>query len=256
MRKKYLGLSIVMSLIFVATLALPCQASTQLHIVRASDGSLWKMTCVGLTCSGFTSFPGNFASQPSAIWDEDIKRYVLIGVAAGGSIWRSTFDVDGNFQNDWVTIPGNASSPVGLAGGDIFESHVWISSTEASTTIGSSCTNDSGGSVTVNAPSSGAFVVEADVLVYLAHTNGLEDRANLYIGENTADCTSPTANNVWISVPPGSPSSATYHNVHLMRTFLVSAGTKTFYLNGEMVAGQDASDAFAHANMKAVFYPQ
>ena len=62
MRKRNLGLSIVLSLVFVAMLALPCWASTQLHIVRASDGSLWKMTCTGLTCSAFTSFPGNFAS--------------------------------------------------------------------------------------------------------------------------------------------------------------------------------------------------
>jgi hypothetical protein len=121
MRKRNLGLSIVLSLVFVATLALPCWAiapSTQLHIVRASDGSLWKMTCIGLTCSGFTSFPGNFASQPSVTWDESIKRYVLIGIAVGGSIWRSTFDAYGTFQDDWVTIPGNASSPVGSASGD------------------------------------------------------------------------------------------------------------------------------------------
>jgi hypothetical protein len=256
MRKTNLGLSIVLSLVFVAMVSLPCWASTQLHIVRASDGSLWKMTCAGLTCSAFTSFPGNFASQPSVIWDEDIKRYVLIGVAAGGSIWRSTFDVSGNFQNDWVTIPGNASSPVGSAGGDIFESHVWISSTSASTTIGTTCTNFSGGSVTVNAPSSGAFVVEADTIINLSHTNGTDDSASIYIGENATDCSSPYDNSAWVFIPSTYPTGFNLNSVHLSRTFIVSAGTKTFYLNGLMAVGQNATDEFRYANMKAVFYPQ
>jgi hypothetical protein len=255
MRKRHLGLSIILSLVFVATLALPCWAVTQLHIVRASDGSLWKMTCEGLTCSGFTSFPGNFASQPSVSWDESIKRYVLMGVADNGSIWRSTFDVGGTFQNDWVTIPGNASSPVGSASGDFFESHVWYSSTEATTTIGTTCTNYSGGSVTVAAPSSGIIVVEADIILRIDHTNGGSDLGEIYIGETNTECISSYTNSSWIYIPSGYPTDITYPTVHFTRTFLVSAGAKTFYLNGIMEIGQSTNDSFWYANMKAVYYP-
>jgi hypothetical protein len=255
MRKRYLGLSIVLSLVFVATLALPCWALTQLHIGRASDGSLWKMTCTGLTCSGFTSFPGNFASQPSVIWDEDIKRYVLIGVAGNGSIWRSTFDVAGNFQNDWVTIPGALASPLGSASGDIFESHVWYSTTVGISTIGTTCTNYSSGSVTVTAPSSGVVVVEADVSVQIHHTSGTLDIALIYLGENATDCTLNYANNAVVDITADDPTALSNHSVHLTRSFIVSAGAKTFYLNGLMNYGQDANDYFYGANLKAVYYP-
>jgi hypothetical protein len=255
MRKRNLGLSIVLSLVFVATLALPCWAITQLHIVRASDGSLWKMTCTGLTCSGFTSFPGNFASQPSITWDESINRYVLIGVASGGSIWRSTFDVDGSFQDDWVTIPGNAASPVGSASGDFFESHVWYSSTVNTTTIGTSCTNYNGGSVTIDAPSSGIVMVEADVVVQIEKTNATEQEAIIVIGETAADCSSPSANLADVEIPSSYPNATSFHSVHVTRSFPVSAGTKTFYLNGLMLAGQNSNDDFWYANMKAVYYP-
>ena len=259
MRKRNLGLSIVMSLVFVATLALPCWAiapATQLHVGRASDGSLWKMTCIGLSCSGFTSFPGNFASQPSITWDESIKRYVLVGVASGGSIWRSTFDAYGTFQDDWVNLPGVVASPLGSAGGDIFESQVWYSSTTNTTYIGTGCTNYSGGSVTIDAPSSGVIVVEADVMVSIDHTNGTQDSAIITIGENTTDCSGSAANVAAAYIQANYPTGSSYHSVHLSKTFTVSAGTKTFYLNGYMEQGQNSSDQFWYANMKAVFYPQ
>jgi hypothetical protein len=258
MRKRKLVLSIVMSIVFVSTLALPCWAiapSTQLHIGRASDGSLWKMTCIGLTCTGFTSFPGNFASQPSVTWDESIKRYVLVGVAAGGSIWRSTFDAYGTFQDDWVNIPGVVASPLGSASGDLFESQVWYSSTSDTTYIGTTCTNYSGGIVTVDAPLSGVVVVEADVIVSLSHTNGTQDLARIFIGEFDSDCSSPHDNNAWINISASEANLSTYHSVHLTRSFTVAAGSKTFYLNGLMAMGQNATDAFFYANMKAVYYP-
>ena len=258
MRKRNLALRIVLSLVFVATLALPCWAggsTTQLHIGRASDGSLWKMTCAGLTCSGFSSFPGNFASQPSVIWDEAIKRFVLIGVASNGSIWRSTFDANANFQNDWVNMPGAVASPLGSASGDLYESQVWSSSTNVTTLIGTDCTNYSGGSVTVDAPSIGVVVVEADVWVHISKTDAAIQQAYIMIGETITDCTSPYDNRAVIYVPGEYPNSISNHSIHVTRSFNVSAGTKTFYLNGFMVNGQSINDAFYYANMKAVYHP-
>jgi hypothetical protein len=97
---------------------------SQLAIVRASDNSLWKATCTGLTCTGFTSFPGMFGSQPAVTWDENIQRYVVWGRASDGSIWRSTFNSVGTFMNDWVSIPGSTPSPVAVAGSDLVRAGV------------------------------------------------------------------------------------------------------------------------------------
>jgi hypothetical protein len=88
-----------------------------LVIVRASDGSLWKATCLSGTCTAFTNFPGNFGSQPTVYWDEKWERYVIWGRASDSSIWRATFSSAGTFQNDWTSIAGATASPIGASGG-------------------------------------------------------------------------------------------------------------------------------------------
>jgi hypothetical protein len=88
-----------------------------LIIVRASDGSLWKATCLSNTCTSFSSFPGNFDSQPTVFWDERLSKYVLWGRASDNSIWRCTFTSAGVFDNNWTSIAGATSSPIGAAGG-------------------------------------------------------------------------------------------------------------------------------------------
>lgn len=89
---------------------------SELVIVRASDDSLWKATCIASSCTGFTKFPGLFASQPTVVWDEVLSQYVVWGRASNSTIWRSTFSSDGIFNNDWVSIPGLTSSPLAAAG--------------------------------------------------------------------------------------------------------------------------------------------
>lgn len=89
---------------------------SSLIVVRASDSSLWKKTCLGSVCSGFTSFPGMFSSQPTVFWDEVLLKYVLWGRASDSSIWTSTFSRAGVFDNNWAVAPGATASPVGAAG--------------------------------------------------------------------------------------------------------------------------------------------
>ncbi len=91
MRKRY-SITILSLLFVVISFAVSFAADpSQLIVVRGSDNSLWKATCVGTTCTTFTSFPGLFTSQPTVIWDENIQKYVLWGRGTDGAIWRSTF---------------------------------------------------------------------------------------------------------------------------------------------------------------------
>jgi hypothetical protein len=89
---------------------------SSLIVVRASDNSLWKKTCLGDTCTAFSSFPGMFSSQPTVFWDEVLLKYVLWGRASDNSIWRSTFSSSGTFDNNWASVPGASPSPMGAAG--------------------------------------------------------------------------------------------------------------------------------------------
>ena len=81
MKKRNLILIIflTLSLMFTSFAVSLAADPSGLIVVRASDNSLWKATCVGTTCTGFTNFPGLFGSQPTVYWDVNIQKYVLWG---------------------------------------------------------------------------------------------------------------------------------------------------------------------------------
>jgi len=88
-----------------------------LVVVRDNDDGLWKMTCDEVACTPFTMFPGRFHYQPTVTWDEAAQEWVVAGTALDNTIWMATFDKQGNFNNDWQSLPGRTPSPAGLAGG-------------------------------------------------------------------------------------------------------------------------------------------
>jgi hypothetical protein len=92
---------------------------TNLTVVRHADNTLWKMTCEGtFNCSAWTQIGGKFSVQPTLTWDPSIQKYILIGIGNNKtSIWRSTFEPDGEWNIDWSLIPGESPSPVAIAGG-------------------------------------------------------------------------------------------------------------------------------------------
>lgn len=101
------------------------QNPTMLIVVRSEIDTLWKMTCDEVGCSPFSSFPGLLRYQPTVTWDEATQEWVVVGTASDNTIWMSTFDNQGNFNNDWHPLPGMTPSPAGLSsslykmGGDI-----------------------------------------------------------------------------------------------------------------------------------------
>jgi hypothetical protein len=119
MRSKGLGLMVmgILMILFVSFGVSWAAPPTRLYVVVGQDGSLYKMTCDGGVCSSWQAITGYFASDPSVIWDPALGRYVLLGIGLDGSIWSSTFNVMGVFQNDWVQLPGATSFQVGSSGG-------------------------------------------------------------------------------------------------------------------------------------------
>jgi hypothetical protein len=141
---KKLSVSIaVPSILFVFLMVSISFAASNLIVVRASDDSLWKATCEGSACTGYTSFPGRFRQQPTVTWDATLMEWVIVGVASDNTIWRATFDDLGNFNNDWASIPGSTPSPVGMSG--LFDGD--ITSVTAGTGLSGGGTS---GDVTVN----------------------------------------------------------------------------------------------------------
>lgn len=112
-------------------------AQTNLTVVRHSDNTIWAMLCEGLTCSSWTKIPGGFSTQPTLTWDPALNKYILIGIGNNGSnIWRSTFNADGTWNNDWALIGTGATgspSPVAVTGGD-FSEMIWTGVWSASQT--------------------------------------------------------------------------------------------------------------------------
>ena len=112
-------IGLIVALIIVAGAATGW-AQTNLTAVRHSDNTLWAMTCDGTSnCSAWTKISGLFSEQPTLTWDPALDKYIMIGIGNNGSsIWRSTFNANGTFNNDWTKITGASPSPVAVAAGN------------------------------------------------------------------------------------------------------------------------------------------
>jgi hypothetical protein len=129
-------------------------------------------------------------------------------------------------------------------------------SESALTTIGSSPTQYDDSEVTLTIPGPGYVAVEADVWVAISHTETVADK--LLLGISTSPTELPThieAITGWV-IPSTWPSGTPERTLYVHNTFReTSAGTKTYYLVGEMMWGQDAGDQFRYSHMRAVYYP-
>jgi hypothetical protein len=137
------------------------------------------------------------------------------------------------------------------------KSFVITNSTTSPTQIGPTCTNASGGQISITPTTNGKVVVEADLIIDIYHTSGQGDRAIFTIGGNSTDCnTSQGFVDIGVMEPSFIPmGDPLYRNIHLTRAFDVVGGTPlTFYVNGYRYWGT-ANQYFNSVNMKAVFYP-
>jgi hypothetical protein len=89
---------------------------TMLMVVRGIDGALYKKTCDEVSCSSWIQIPGKLRDAPTVTWDDMALEWVIVGVNASNNIYIGTFDMYGNFNNDWHQVPGASPVGAGLSG--------------------------------------------------------------------------------------------------------------------------------------------
>jgi hypothetical protein len=148
-----------------------------------------------------------------------------------------------------------SQGPPGTPGSTGPGSLVANSSTSLPTTIGATCTNEQGGSISITVPSSGIVVVTAQAWFELNHTLDVANTAAIVVGNSSTDCSARPY--TWVvGIPALAPTSPTLdESAYSQRPFSVTAGTFTFYLNGFMITGQNSGDMFLGGNLLATFYP-
>ena len=129
-----------------------------------------------------------------------------------------------------------------------------VKSTGATTTIGTTCTNYSGGTITVTAPVAGKIVVNANVVLILNHVTGTASQAEISIGTTATSCPAVTGYDVYAYLPSVITPSAGHHVwLRPFKEFSVAAGTYTYYLNGLTYSG--SGHVFWFAGLEATFIP-
>ena len=124
-----------------------------------------------------------------------------------------------------------------------------------STVMGTSCTHYDEAEVTINAPSSGKVVVSANVI--LLHSHSATKEAYVYVGleESPTSCSGFKTGEAGFDYdPPNAPAFAEAEStMPATRTFDVTPGTHTYYLNGYK-GGTDLQE-FYYAALTAIFIP-
>ncbi len=230
MKKNWLTLLLSLSLILLSV-SVSLADPSQLLIARTAAGALWTKTCTGTTCSEWGPISGVLAMDPTLIWDQSTAKYYLYGIVSSGQVWRSTFNADGTFNDDWVWSGGASSSPIiAAAGGRWNNFNASGQTSEAITLSGTSVTNVK--SIHLYAPGFGFFLCTAsgDVEHYRASTSGYTF-ANLYL---TATSGGTATTHQASELPPGSPAGYTHFPYAFQRWFTASAaGDHTYYLTAE-----------------------
>jgi len=237
----------LLSLLLGLSLSAICRAASNpsgLVVVRGADGSLWKATCLGTSCSAFTSFPGNFSSQPTVYWDEEIKRYIIWGRASDSSIWRASFNQLGSFNNDWASVPGSTPSPVAGAGGILSYTFSVIGTDLTGIVVNTTATEITSRSIAC--PYNGMIEATATGTVDLDRSS-TTNYSYVNIGLNTS-ATMPLVQ-PWVQVPPGTPVGVTSFHFSVSRLFGCTGGTTiTVYL----VAQRDNYGSMSGADLTGV----
>jgi hypothetical protein len=124
---------------------------------------------------------------------------------------------------------------------------------EASTAIGGSCTHYTDAEVTITAPSAGTVTVVATAWLRTSHTLNNLDAIYVSIGEAPTDCGTGAQAGAY-SIPAALPTFAdAYMTLPVQRTFSVTPGQHTYYLNGIKFAADAAN--FYFAGLTATFIP-
>ncbi len=130
-----------------------------------------------------------------------------------------------------------------------------LSATGATTDILATCTNYSGGSVTITVPGPGYITITAQAVIRTISSGGAF--GTLFIGSSASDCPfGPTSSEGYVhqDFGIGVDSNEIHDSTALSRTvFVSSGGTRTYYLNATSTPG---TAQFWYAAMQARYSPQ
>jgi hypothetical protein len=127
---------------------------------------------------------------------------------------------------------------------------------EATTAIQQTCTHYEDAEVTIDAPSAGTVYVSANVVLLFSHTNATSDVVTAGLNETTFSCTGRIGDAFQYLVPSGAPTYVGEEvTLPASRTFSVTPGSHTFYLNGLKNGSGSDPEEFYFAGLTAIFIP-
>ena len=91
------------------------------HSFISSNGTSWTdaitiqpntSVCIKAFAGGWSQLPGDIISKPALAWNPISNNIQMVVQGSNNSVWTSTFNSDGFFDNDWTRVPGTIlSSP-------------------------------------------------------------------------------------------------------------------------------------------------
>jgi hypothetical protein len=156
----------------------------------------------------WTPIPGLTASSPALAWNPSANKLQMVVRASNDTLWASTFNSSGVFNNDWVNVPGLTASPPALAWNPVTNKmHMVVRA--SNNTLWASTFNSSGvfNNDWVNIP---GLTPDAPALAWNPLANEMQlivrgsDGSSIW----TATFNSSGAfNNDWVNIPGGMASS-------------------------------------------------
>ncbi len=191
-------------------------------------------------------------------------RFEIYAAGDGLTLASNTFAVDpGAFQRRIGADCPAGSAVTGIAQDGtltctpIRRPFVVSDAASGTTDITTICTHYVGSAVTVTAPAPGRVRVGATVRLLISHGSGVTDTLELALAQTTTACDTGVGyeHNVYSVTPAAMPSySLTDTMYSLEAVFTVpSAGTFTYYLNGE--ASRTNHAKFWFASLTATYFP-
>jgi hypothetical protein len=183
-------------------------------------------------------------------------------VGIGTTSPSEKLDVAGTAEMDGFKMPTGATDGYVLTGnssgtGTWQPAHVVDMRVEsASTIIGVGVTPYDSAQVTLTVPGPGYIAVTSHVWLVISHTQGTADIFYL----NHSDIPSSIGDYstvLYCEVPSSFPTETDYDLQYTVTSThpVTSAGTYTYHLVGQMLAGADAGDEFYYSQTTGVYYP-
>lgn len=148
-------------------------------------------------------------------------------------------------------LQGNPGPQGPRGNGTIMESN----SVNPGMTVPGACTAVTGLNVTIAVTGPGTVMVQASVMISIAHTTGTIDEVDMTLAAAPDSCTIDSWS-TFVYVSGAQPSGTYWPQVIMQKPFSVTtAGNYTYFVNAAGFFGAGAGDTIRYSSIVAVFYP-